>query len=391
MSSVVDDLDLRDAAFYDGACHQVFQRLRREDPVHWSAANDMWVVTRHRDIVAISRDPRRFASRFGVLLGDRERAIGPGESILYLDPPQHARYRALVSPRFHGQRIAALEQRVRDLVRDLIEGITPGETVDVVERLAVPLPLVMIADLLGLDSRDWPKLRHWSDVAIAAAVDPAHAELDAAVEMTNYVLDAIRRRQAHPAHDVISELLSAEVDGSRLTEAELLGFCISLLVAGNETTRHLVAGGLLALATWPDQWERLCAQPQLVPFAVEELLRWVTPFVGFARTAVEDVEVGGRRLTTGDYVFLVYLSANRDEEVFGPTADALDIARAPNPHLSFGFGEHYCLGAGLARMEMRVVLEELIARFRRLDLDGTPRRVPSAFVSGFSELRMRLG
>lgn len=386
MPSTLDDLDLRDPAFYEGDPHSVLRHLRATDPVHWSEANRMWVLTKHRDIVAVSREPRRFASRFGVLLGDRERTISPGESILYLDPPQHSRYRALVSPRFHGRRIAAVETRIRALVGDLLDRISPGDPVDVVENLAVPLPLVMIAELLGLDPADWPRLRHWSDVAITAAVDPVHTDLDAAVDMATYLQEAIRRRAEAPRDDVISELLTAEVDGNRLDEAELLGFGMSLLVAGNETTRHLIAGGLAALASWPDQWQRLRREPKLVPVAVEELLRWVTPFVGFGRTAVEEAEIGGRRIAPGDFLFLLYLSGNRDEEVFGPDADRLDVARSPNPHLSFGFGEHYCLGAGLARMEMRVVLEELLARFAGFIVVEQPTRLASPFVSGLSRL-----
>jgi len=379
-------LDLRDPTFYAAGAGEVFRRLRHQDPVHWDEHGQMWVLTRHRDILEVSRDPALFCSGRGVLLGDRERTISPGQSILYLDPPAHSRYRAIVSREFHGAQVARLQDRIRQLAIQLLDQVRPGQPFDAVETLALPLPLLMISELLGVGVQDRHRLRAWSDAAIAAATSPASADLATAVELAEYFREAIARRQKEPRRDLISLLLTAEVDGQRLTEAELLGFCISLLVAGNETTRNLLSGGLLALATHPLQWRRLRDDPGLVPRATEELLRWVTPFMSFGRTATRDTELSGAAIRAGDFLLMLYISANRDEEVFGETADELDVGRDPNPHLSFGFAEHYCLGAGLARMEARVLLEELVTRYAAIVLEGEPRRTASAFVNGLVEL-----
>ena len=325
-----------------------------------------------------------------MLLGDRERDIAPGQSILYLDPPEHSRYRAIVSRQFHGREVVRLEQRITALVDELLDVINPGEPFDAVERLAVPLPLTMIAELLGLHGSNREQLRAWSDSAIAAAVDPTPESYAHASEVIGHLLEAVAEHRGHPSDDLIGDLLAAEVDGDKLNEGELLGFCMSLLVAGNETTRQLISGSLRALAEHPAQWQRLRNDPLLIPTAVEELLRWTTPFIGFARTATEDCTLGGRDIAAGDYLLLLHLSANRDEEVFGDNSLDLDLGRDPNPHLSFGFGIHYCLGAGLARMEARALLSELVLRFGSVSVAGEPRRLESAFVNGLEELPLVL-
>jgi len=383
------DLGIRNPKFY-AAPHEVLRRWRRDDPVHRDDAAQMWVVTRHDDVLAVLRDPRLFCSSRGVLLGDRERDIAPGQSILYLDPPEHSRYRAIVSRQFHGREVVRLEQRITALVDELLDVINPGEPFDAVERLAVPLPLTMIAELLGLHGSNREQLRAWSDSAIAAAVDPTPESYAHASEVIGHLLEAVAEHRGHPSDDLIGDLLAAEVDGDKLNEGELLGFCMSLLVAGNETTRQLISGSLRALAEHPAQWQRLRNDPLLIPTAVEELLRWTTPFIGFARTATEDCTLGGRDIAAGDYLLLLHLSANRDEEVFGDNSLDLDLGRDPNPHLSFGFGIHYCLGAGLARMEARALLSELVLRFGSVSVAGEPRRLESAFVNGLEELPLVL-
>ena len=382
-------VDVRDPAFYADP-HDVLRSWRRDDPVHRDDAAQMWVVTRHADVLSVLRDPRRFCSGRGVLLGDRGREIAAGQSILYLDPPEHSRHRAIVSRQFHGEEVTRLQPRITALVSELLDGIVPGEPFDAVERLAVPLPLTMIAELLGLHGSDREQLRAWSDSAIAAAVDPTDESYGRAAEVAVHLLDAVAEHRTERSHDLIGDLLAAEVDGERLDDGELLGFCMSLLVAGNETTRQLISGGLRALAEHPAQWQRLGDDPTLIPTAVEELLRWTTPFMGFARTATEDCTLGGRAISGGDYLLLLHLSANRDEAVFGEDSLELDVGRDPNPHLSFGFGIHYCLGAGLARMEARALLSGVLALFDRIALAGEPRRLESAFVNGLVELPLIL-
>ena len=320
----VIELGFRDPAFHLGDAQGLYRRWRAEDPVRWDAASSMWLVTRHADVVHVSRNPALFCSGRGVLLGDRDREFSAAESILYLDPPLHSRYRRIVATQFHGDEVARLRDRIRRLARELLDGVEPGAAVDAVATLAVPLPLVLIAELLGVPGSDRNRFHAWSEAAMRSAVTP---DLAAHSEIVAYFVDAIRQRRREPRQDLVSQLLVAQVDGERLSTAEVLGFCISLLVAGNETTRHLLSGGLGALSRHPEQWRRLRDQPGLVSIAVEEMLRWVTPFNGFARTATAAVELGGRHVAEGDYVFMVYASANRDESVFGDSADRFDVAR----------------------------------------------------------------
>ncbi|MDX6741473.1 cytochrome P450 [Actinocorallia sp. A-T 12471] len=382
-------IDVSDAAFYRDP-HAELARLRAETPVYWSEPAQMWVLTRHAHVMEASRDQARFCSRKGVLLGDRQREISEGQSILYMDPPDHVHYRRIVLPQFHRRRVSQLHERIRQLTVALLDAIAPDEPFDVVEQLAVPLPLALITELLGVpaEPEGMRRLREWSDVAMRAAVDPSDENLIAAMDIAVYFQDLLDRRRAEGGDDLIVDLVHAEADGKALSDFEIVGFCISLLVAGNETTRNLIAGGLRALAEHPDQAALLRADPQLIPTGVEEMLRWVSPFSSFARTATEEVKLDGTTIREGDYVLMMYLSANRDETVFGPTADRFDVTRNPNPHLSFGHGGHYCLGAPLARMEMQVVLTEVLTRFSGLRLAGEPRRTESAFVNGLDALPM---
>lgn len=377
---------IEDAAFHAGDPYPIYARWRAEDPVHWDDDAALWVLTRHDDVATAARDPATFCSGRGVLLGDRDREVVPSQSILFLDPPEHSRYRKVVASQFHGRQVAELEPRIRALAVDLLERIDPGVPFDAVSDLATPLPLLLIAGLLGLGTDDLDRLATWSDACIAAAVEPTDEAVAVGLEAAAYLYEAMEARKSEPSDDLVSALLVAEVEGERLAEEEVLGFLLSLLVAGNETTRHLLSGALLAFAEHPGVWDRLRTRPELVPTAVEELLRWTTPFIGFCRTATRDVEVRGVTIGEGDYVLLALASANRDEDAFGATADVLDVARDPNHHLAFGFGPHYCLGAQLARMEARVVLTSLLQRAERIELAGAPRRVASSFVNGLASL-----
>ncbi len=370
--------------------YPVFAELRAEAPVLWHDDVKLWSVARHDDVMRISRDPATFCSGKGVLPTDRERDVSGAESILFLDPPDHARYRKLVSPAFTPRRIAALEARVRDLARQLLDPISKGDTVDVAPAIAEPLPMLVIAEMLGVPAEDRGRFKVWSDAMIEAATSPSDAAYSLALELWEYFASRIDARRQEPADDLISVLAHATVDGEALTNAELNGFCMTLLVAGNETTRNLITGGIEALAHHPDQLRRLVADRSLVPTAVDEMLRWVTPVMNFARTAATDVDLGGERVEAGQMVFMLYGSANRDADAFGPSADTFDVGRQPNPHVSFGFGEHYCMGASLARLEARVLFDELLQRFSTVELAGEPERLRSVLMRGLVHLPVTL-
>lgn len=383
---------LSDPAFYADDPHPVYARLRAEDPVHWHEEGDLWALARHADIVTVSRDPLTFCSSRGVLVQDRKREVVGADSILFLDPPRHQQLRNLVSKGFHPRQVAAFEPRVAALADQLLDGIEPGQTVDWVETVAVQLPILVIADMLGIPGEDLDRFRVWSDALIEAASDINSPKVALAAELFAYFDTVIaERRDGDRGTDTISILIDAEVDGERLTHHELLGFCMTLLVAGNETTRNLISGGVLALAERPDAWRQIRNDAKVIPTAVEELLRWVTPIMTFARTATCDTDVGGQAIRKGDYLLMLYASGNRDEEVFGPTANEVDITRRPNPHLAFGFGEHFCLGAGLARLEARVLLERMAARYGSVECAGAVQRMPSTLVNGIEHLPLVFG
>ena len=379
-------IDVTDPGFLAGDPWPALARLRREAPLHWHEDAQLWTVARHADVVTVSRDPDTFCSGKGVLVTGRENPVSASDSILFLDPPEHQQHRKLVNPGFHPRRINDLEARVRDLARDLLDAVEPGASFDMVEDLAAPLPLFVIAELLGVPAEDRAQFRTWSDALIAAATEPSDAALAQAAELFEYFRSVIDARRTAPQDDMVSVLVHGEVDGEKLTEWELLGFCMTLLVAGNETTRNLLSGGSLALAEHPDELGRLRADRTLVATAVEELLRWVTPVGAFGRTATRDTELHGTPIAAGQFLVLLYTSANRDEDVFGDTADRLDVTRQPNPHVAFGFGEHFCLGASLARLEARVFYEELLRRYTRIELAGEVERLRSTLMRGIVRL-----
>ena len=292
----------------------------------------------------------------------------------------------------------ALEDGIRTRTLTLVDRIEAGVAVDIVPELAVPLPLQVISDLLGVPEDEWPRFFRWSEAVIPGATDwPEEERAALSGEMVTYLLAAAADRRAHPRDDIISELGAAEVDGDRLTDAELGMFLVQLLVAGNETTRNMMSGGLLGLAASPGQWERLrhrfgCRlHTGALPLAVEEMLRWTTPVVAFMRTTTRPVELAGRRLDADEPVLMLYASANRDESVFGPTADRFDGARDPNPHVAFGFGAHFCIGAVLARLEGRILLEELLGRFASVEVAGPVVRTASPVIAGVKSAPLVFG
>jgi len=382
--------------FYLGDPHADFRRLRAEDPLHWYAEGPFWCATRHAEVSEISRRPRTFSSAHGTQIFEVARRVA-GEwsgieenapSIIRMDPPAHNRHRKLVINAFTPRMIAALEPRVRAIARESVAAIRPGEPFDFVETIAIPLPMFVIADLLGVPSSDYENFRRWSDAMIeAGSSGPSPESLATAAELFVYMIAKATERRRAPREDVLSKLALAELDGERLDDPELGSFCLTLLVAGNETTRNLISGGMHALLADRVQWQKLCASPSLLPNAVEEMLRFVSPIQSFVRRIEHDTVLADRKLRAGEYVALLYGSANRDEAVFGADADRLDVARpSARRHLAFGFGEHLCLGASLARLEARVMFEELIARGPGFSLAGAVRKLASTLVNGIVEM-----
>jgi cytochrome P450 len=377
---VTDDtlqLPFGDPAFFAGDPDPQLAELRRRCPVSWQPDGEFWAVTRLRDIQTVGKDPATYCSGQGVLMADRGREIAAEDSLLYLDPPRHEQYRKLVNRAFTPRRVATLEPRIRQLTVELLDDIDPRHPVDLVDSLCAPLPMLVIAELLGLPAEDRENFRRWSDAIMAAATDLTEENALQALELIAYFDVQLDARADTPTEDLLSGLLLAEVDGARLSRAEVQGFCMTLMVAGNETTRSLVSGGMVELAAHPEQRSRLAEEPQHIPAAVEEMLRWVSPIMAMARTTTRETTLGDTDLGTGEFVLLAYGAANRDDEVFGKDADAFDVARTPNPHVSFGFGEHFCIGASLARMEARILLEEVLARWPGYQLVGEVVRAPS--------------
>jgi cytochrome P450 len=324
------------------------------------------------------------------LLADLNRPIIPRQSIVYIDPPEHTQYRKLVQPAFSPGRLRALEARIAALVDELLARLEPGCSIDFVETVAAPLPLLVIAHLLGVPGTDHARFKRWSDAVIDAGTQVTEETMAQAGELFEYFSGFLAARRTEPGDDLISALVHSEIDGERLGEFDLVMFCMSLLVAGNETTRHLLSHGAIALATHPKERALLARTPSLMPGAIEEMLRWGSPVASFMRTATRDTTVGDTPLREGDRVLLLYASANRDETVFGPDAAEFRVTRDAAAHVAFGYGTHFCLGAQLARMEARIAFAALLARFARWELAGVVERLPSVFMRGVVRLPLRL-
>ncbi|HVX20107.1 MAG TPA: cytochrome P450 [Acidimicrobiales bacterium] len=381
---------LTDPARYAGDPFPLYARLRAEAPVAWNAEHGFWALACHPEVQQAGVDPQTFCSGKGILVQEIGTDYASPPTMMHTDPPAHTRYRRLVQPGFKPSVIRGLEDTVRRQARTLIDAIEPGQPLDLLPALSVPFPLQVICSLLGVDGEQWPTFYEWSEAVIPGAVDWPEEKIGALqLEMWEFLVGTAKARRAAPRDDVISAIATAAVEGDELSDDELAMFLVQLLVAGNETTRNLLSGGLLALADRPDQWARLRDDRSLVPSAVEELLRWTTPVISFLRTATRDTELRGQPIAAGEPVLLVYASANRDEAVFGPTADRLDVGRDPNPHLAFGFGPHFCLGAALARLEGRVVLEALLDRFRAVEPAGQVERAPSPVIAGVRRAPVR--
>jgi cytochrome P450 len=374
---------LLDGAFPAADPYPLFAQLRAEAPVAWCAEPGFWAVSTMADVLTVATDTTTFCSSKGILVMEIGTVYDKPPTMMHTDPPEHTAYRALVSPPLRKRVIEAMDASVRSRAAALVDALPLDEPVDVVASLAVPFPIQVIADLLGLGDADVPRLYEWSEAVIPGATDlsPERAG-ELALEMTLYLMAEAAKRRETPGDDLISTVALAELDGIRLSDDEVAMFLIQLLVAGNETTRNLVSGGLVAFAQQPAEWQRLRDDPSLIPSAVEELLRWTSPVSSFMRTATVDTALGGVDIAAGDHLLLLYGSADRDEVAFGPTAGRLDVGRTPNHHVAFGFGAHFCLGAALARLEAQVLLGLLGDRVASFELAGDIVPSPSTVIAG---------
>lgn len=349
----------------------IYAQLRAENPVAWNATQGFWVASRHADCMKVSTAPDTFCSAKGILTFEIGADYATPPTMMHTDPPDHTRYRNLVQPAFGRKVVRTLEDSVHAAAKVLVDKLPLDEPIEIVAPLAVPLPVQVIAQLLGLPESEWDRVWDWSEASIPGTEIFNNEELKNRLnaEMMAELMRLVSTARTEPRDDVISMLASVEIDGDRLTDDEIAMFLNQILVAGNETTRNTISGGLVALAENPDQWARLVADRSLIPSAVEEILRWTTAVIYFMRTATVDTVLGGQQISAGDPVVMVYASANRDEAEFGPTADQFDVGRSPNHQIAFGFGAHFCLGAALARLEVAAVLEHLLDRgVTRLEL-----------------------
>lgn len=388
------DFPLHSPDFYRGDPYPAFAALRSADPVHWHEEGGFWALLKYEDIRWVSRRPEQFINGKGVIIPDPE-AEAPVESqagsLVSEDPPRHRRLRKLINKGFTPRRVAELEPKIRQMARDVVSDLELGTEIDFADAVAAPLPVSVIADLLGAPTSDWKKFREWSDQALASSDPDVEGDpMEARIALHEYFSALLDERRREPRDDLMSILLNAEMDGERLTGEEVYNFTWLLLIAGNETTRNLISLGMLALIDNPLELKKLQEDPKLIPVAVEEMLRYTTPVTHMARTATEDVEIRGRAIHADDVVVMLYGSANRDEEIFGADAEEFRVDRDPNPHLSFGFGEHLCLGASLARLEARVLFEELLKRCDSFELTGDIARLRQTMVPGVKHMPVRL-
>ena len=402
----------------DGYPHEAWKLLRREAPIYWwdrGVQNPFWAVTKYVDIVHISKQPKIFENgpRMAVLVGDPndaeaegesagEGAIQPGEprlvrQLLNMDPPEHGQYRKVSSSWFTPRTIQRLAPGVEQITRELLDDLASrnGEA-DFVDVVTAPLTLSVLADMLGAPREDWPLMFKWTN-QIAGSADPEYklegatqfeTVKDARESLFKYFAELGQKRRAEPKDDIVSVIVNGKVRGEPLPPLEMLSYFLVLVVAGNETTRNAASGGLLALIENPAEFEKLKRNPELIDSAVEEIVRWTNPVIQFCRTPNRDVEVRGQKIRAGENMCLFYPSANRDEDIFDDPY-SFRVDRDPNPQLGFGIGEHFCLGANLARLELRELFRQLVERVDEISMAGEIDRVRSSFLGGVKRMPIR--
>jgi cytochrome P450 len=396
-------LDVATPEHYErsGYPHREWAYLRRHAPVFWyERANfdPFWVVTKHADVVLLGKQPERLLNqpRLAAFPNDvPPPPEGATRHLLNMDPPDHAKYRRVVSKRFTPRAVQGWEPKVRRITREAIDRAARKERIDFVADVSAPITIAVIALMLGVPEQDWDLLFRWTNEIIAPQDPEFQREGDAQktiegarLEVFQYFHSMAEQRRRRPGDDIVSEVANGAVDGRPLPPVELLSYLFLLVVAGNETTRNAMTGGMLAFLDNPGEWKRLQDDEALVAPAVEEIVRWTTPVIQFCRTTTEDFELRGQKIRAGQSLCLFYPSANRDEEIF-PDGDVFRIDRSPNDHVAFGRGEHVCLGAHLARLEIRCVYEELRRRLVRAEVAGPVERVRSSFVGGIKRVPLR--
>ena len=411
----LENLDIISNETYEenGYPHAEWEFLRREDPLHWNTnhvVNPFWAVTKHEDLIWISKQPERFLNRPRLGVFPQFAGEGPDGSksaseedddpflrhLLSMDPPEHAQYRKLASHRFTPNGLSRMTHDIEGITAELLDAMGEEGEGDFVQMLSAPLPLNVLAQLLGVPRDMWRTMFRWTN-QVAGSADPEYQVEGeepgdtverARNELFGYFARMTSERRTEPTDDITSVLANATLDGAPVPDLELLSYYFVLVVAGNETTRNAMTGGLLALMQNPGEWEKLRRDPSLVDSAAEEIVRWTSPVIQFCRTAVEDVEIRGKQIRAGQSLCLFYPSANRDEDVF-EAPNEFRVDRAPNRHVGFGIGEHFCLGANLARLELRVLLRHLVDRLEHVELAGEPVRLRSSFLGGIKRMPIR--
>lgn len=391
------EVDLSDPdLFQSGDPLGAFKLLQREAPVYLNVGKHgrFWALTKYADVVHVSKNADVFVSGQGTIIG-----LEPEGSMLSMDNPRHKKLRSLVEKGFTARMVRDLEPHTREVTGMIFDEIADASEVDFVDAISAELPLRVICEMLGTPREDARYLKDLGDVMVGNA-DPDYNPTSsgaedgagaAQMEMFNYFKSLAEERKQNPGDDLVSVLLQADLDGEKFDELDFLIFCMLLVIAGNETTRNLITGGMTLLFDNPDEMKRLQDDPALMPTAVEEMLRLTTSVMHFERTATRDTELRGQPIAEGEKVCMWYVAANRDAEVF-TDADRFDVGRAPNPHLAFGGGgPHFCLGASLARQEIRALFEELLLRYPDIEQTGPAERLRSNFIRGIKSLPVKLG
>ena len=407
----LDTIDIITPDHYarNGYPHKEWTYLRKHAPVFRCERpylyEPFWAITKHADIIEIGTKPNLFLNAPRLLVvtneygtpGEGEEPGGqlPFKHLLDMDPPEHGKYRGLVNKRFTPRSVRQLQPQIEQITREILDAATSRNEADFVTDVSSKLPLAVIAEQLGVPRQDWEQLFTWTNETIGGA-DPefqqgatADETMDRArIGLFTYFNDLCEKRRKEPQDDLTSVIANSTLDGQPLPTFELLSYFFLLVVAGNETTRNATSGGLLAFIENPEQWRLLKSDPSLIGRACEEIVRWTTPVIQFARTPKEDTEIRGQKIKAGETMCLFYPSANRDEEVFDAPF-RFDISRDPNPHLAFGIGEHFCLGANLARLELEVIFNQLAERLDHVELAGPVERLRSSFVGGIKHMPIR--
>jgi cytochrome P450 len=399
------DFDLTDPeCFAKQDPHPLFKRLRAEDPIHWTTGRikrGFWSVTRYEDVLTVYRDAGTFSSqRYSVGLpsnAEAEAMLSPemrgcGQMLISIDPPRHNVMRRRFNGAFLPRAVAQLESSSRRIVSEIIDAVVPKGECDFVVEVAARLPMAIICEMMAISRADWESMFRWGNMVIGGE-DPEYqvggnalqTAMQGGMQIFMYCLNLAKERREHPGPDLLSVIGTATLDGAPLNDMEIGHNAVMFILGGLETTRNAISGGVLELIRNPDQFRRLAQEPTLMPTAIEEILRWTSPITHIMRTATRDFEWRGRQIHDGDWVVMWNPSANRDEEVF-PDADRFDITRTPNYHLAFGQGEHFCIGSHLARLELRLMLEEVMRRMPDLKLAGEVERLTSFQVAGIKHM-----